>query len=189
VEIISLSLGWAGLHDEWAEDVRAVTSAGVLVVAASGNEYVENSEMQTRSPGNYPIAGLVSVGAHDPNTHVWTKSGGGLISWPKESAFTATTPNMVPSLLAPGDQIVAAAPHGEYRMEGGSSMATPHFAGLVAAALSGYRKRGRNKSAREISEDLLRFTIDRGDPGVDVRYGRGVIDASAFMTFLRQELQ
>ena len=37
-DVVSLSLGWGGMHEEWAPPVQALIDAGVVVVAAVGNE-------------------------------------------------------------------------------------------------------------------------------------------------------
>lgn len=50
-DVVSLSVGWAGEHEEWADEIQQLVDNGTVVVAASGNEY---PSPRTRSPGNYP---------------------------------------------------------------------------------------------------------------------------------------
>lgn len=189
VHLMSLSLGWPGLHDEWTEDIAAATSRGIMVVAASGNEYAADAgDMKTRSPGNYPIEGLLSVGAHNVDQIVWDKSGGGVPAWPADSMFSSVEPQIVPALVAPGVNVPGASPAEMYRTEAGSSMAVPHIAGLIAALLSGYWRRGIPRTAREVASFVMQHLTDGGTPGADQRFGRGFIDSRALLAATKAEL-
>lgn len=119
VKIINLSLGLRGYHDDFHALLEAIRSRGILTVAAVGNEFAGAS----RSPGNYD--NVLSVGACDSKGAVaefsssqWFQPGG--------------SPYLVPSLVAPGVRIVSAKSGGGYLELSGTSMATPHVAGLAA---------------------------------------------------------
>ena len=124
-DVASLSLGWPGLHEEWAAPVQALLDAGVVVVAAVGNEFLAAGVPKSRSPANYlttprdAAAGmLIVVGAHDEDGNVWNRSGGEQVDWSqveveqtdgstRPSIFTAVPARIVPALVAPGVNIIS----------------------------------------------------------------------------------
>jgi serine protease len=60
----------------------------------------------------------------------------------------------------------------------GTSMASPHVAG-VAALLIGTKRLGDNPSPRIVEQHLEATARDLGVPGFDTRYGFGLVDAAA----------
>jgi len=193
-DIVSLSLGWPGLHPEWTAPILALLDAGVVVVAAVGNEYTTAGSPKSRSPANYLTnpAGdssglLISVGAHDNSGAVWDDSGGELVDWSevriaqtdgssRPSIFATVTPRIVPSVVGPGVDIISAVPGDKYRSASGSSMATPIIAGLIAVVLSELRSRNLDARPRNAADLILRSMRDIPPPGPDVRSGGGRVD-------------
>lgn len=116
--ILNMSLGLQGYHDSFQPLMQVLRKRGVLPVIAIGNEGFRTS----RSPGNYDE--VLSVGACTPQDTVAEFSSSQRISQP--------APRYVPSLVAPGVDILSAHPGGGFGIESGTSMAAPHVAGLAA---------------------------------------------------------
>jgi len=193
-DVVSLSLGWPGLHEEWAAPISALLDAGVVVIAAVGNEFNAAGVAKSRSPANYlsipqdSNAGvLIPVGAHDRLGAVWDDSGGEIVDWSqvrvqqtngttRPSVFASIPPRIVPSMVAPGVDIISAAPLSKYLSSPGSSMATPHVAGLIALTLSELRARDPGALPRTAANLVLDSLRDLPPLGPDTRSGAGRID-------------
>jgi subtilisin family serine protease len=78
-------------------------------------------------------------------------------------------------LAAPGVDIIAPAPNGEYPPLSGTSMAAAHVTG-VAALL---KELVPGMSATELLSVLQNNVRDLGEPGRDSQYGNGLLDACA----------
>jgi subtilisin family serine protease len=197
-DIVSVSLGWPGLHEVWWEPIAALLQKGVVVVAAVGNERLTAGAKPSRSPANYLATPgnsaegrLLAVGAHNASGVVWDESGGELVDWSKErvllsngatrpSVFASVAPRVVPALVAPGVDIVSSSPpDGAYRSSAGSSMAAPHAAGLIALVLSELRTRDATTSPRLAADLLLSCLTDIAPAGTDTESGDGRVDNDA----------
>ena len=118
VKVLSMSLGIRGFHDDFQVVTQILRQRGVLPVFAVGNEGPGTS----RSPGNYPEA--LSVGAMDRNKVV--------ADFSSSQLFARTDDPLVPDLVGPGVDVISAKPGGGFQSMDGTSMATPHIAGLAA---------------------------------------------------------
>jgi bacillopeptidase F len=114
---------------EFADDIRALRGAGVAVVFAAGNDGPKVAT--SNSPGNNP--GVVSVGAIDQNLEIARATSRGP---------SACDGSVFPSLLAPGVNIPTTdLSHGgvaSLTSVSGSSMATPHVAGVMALLMGAF---------------------------------------------------
>jgi len=119
--VLSMSLGLRGFVDDFLVLTQILRSRGVLPVFAVGNEGPGTS----RSPGNYAEA--LSVGAMDQSRQVALFS--------SSQRFARPNDPVVPDLLAPGVGVISARPGTGFQSMDGSSMATPHVAGLAALLL------------------------------------------------------
>lgn len=117
-QILSMSLGFPGYVEDFLPISRILRQRGMLPAIASGNEGPGTS----RSPGNYPEA--LSVGWSNRDDTVDPDS--------SSQRFRRKTQPIVPDVVAPGGDVVSAAPGGGYQLMSGTSMATPHVAGLAA---------------------------------------------------------
>lgn len=122
--ILNLSLGWQGYVDSFLMIIEVLRQKGCLPVIACGNE----GEGSTRSPGNYKDA--LSVGAATESGRIPDFSG--------SEMMVDLGGYSVPDIVAPGDGIWSAAAGGGFKKMRGTSMATPHIAGLAALLLEAY---------------------------------------------------
>ena len=157
VRIMSMSLGLRGFTPAFQAVVDALRANNVLPVIAVGNEFANTS----RSPGNY--ANVLSVGASDRNDRVADFSGSQKFNRPDDA--------LVPDIVAPGVAVLSCVPGGFAEMDG-SSMATPHVAGLAALLLQAKP----DASAQEL-EDAILQSCSRPASMPEARANRGVPDA------------
>jgi subtilisin family serine protease len=187
-DIVSLSLGWPGLHDEWASDIAALVNDGAIVVAAAGNEFGLPGTASSRSPANYVNEFIVSVGAYDSTRAIWKRSGGGEIEWPLASSFAGSPKVTIPALAGPGVDVVSSVPGNSFRSSSGTSMACPQIAGLIACLLSFARQAKVQGDTRQVVLDaLFGCLVDRGDQGIDIRYGKGVPAGERLRTWIKEK--
>ena len=151
--ILSMSLGIRGLVADFLDIVNVLRDSKVLPVIAVGNEGPGTS----RSPGNYPKA--LSVGAHDSSFAV--------ADFSSSQRFKRRSQPLAPDLVAPGVDVVSAAPGGGWRSLSGSSMATPHVAGLAALLLEAKPDASVTRLERAIfaSADLGAMELERANRG------------------------
>ena len=136
VRVVNLSLG--GYHPplRYEQDaMRAAGAAGVLIVAAAGNDG-RDTDRHRHYPSSYDFDFLVSVAA--------SGQGGQLASFSNYGRESV-------DLTAPGQDIVSTVPGGGYGNSSGTSMAAPHVTGAAALYLSKYP----TASPQEVSEALL----------------------------------
>jgi subtilisin len=122
VRIMSMSLDLRGYTPAFLPIIDALRAANVLPGIAVGNE----GPFTSRSPGNY--ANVLSVGAIDANDEVAAFSG--------SQQFNRLENPLSLNLVAPGVAVLSNVPGVKYTTMDGSSMATPHIAGLAAHRLS-----------------------------------------------------
>jgi len=117
-KILSMSLGLRGFREEFLPLMRTLRALGILPIIASGNEGPATS----RSPGNYDLC--LSVGMCDSQDEVDPDS--------SSHRFDRDLDPIVPDLVGPGVETLSAMPGKKFGVKTGTSMATPHIAGLAA---------------------------------------------------------
>jgi uncharacterized repeat protein (TIGR01451 family) len=112
--VINISLGGPDYVQTLADAVAYAWQHGAIVLAAAGN----NNGATPIYPAAYPFAlGVANSDANDITTN-YPPGPGGYGSWV--------------DVTAPGQDIWSTFNNGGYRLWGGTSMATPHAAGLAA---------------------------------------------------------
>jgi subtilisin family serine protease len=190
VDVISMSLGGLVMDAEtpptYTEAILTCIEAGIPVVAAIGNE----GEQTTGSPGNDLFA--LSIGATDDADRVAGFSGG-RTQIIRESDFIhpdyLPLPYSKPDVTAPGVAIFSSVPGATWKAFSGTSMATPHVAGVIAlllAATSIKEKEWSYDRAALIQDLIIGSVEDMGECGQDHRYGFGRVDVLRAVDFAWQ---
>lgn len=158
MDVISMSLGGPGYTTALAEACQQAWEAGIVLVAAAGNEGDGNPATQELS---YPaaFASVIAVGA--------TTQTDGLASFSNTGSYLA--------LSAPGVAIYATYKKGRYVSFSGTSASCPHVSGVAALVISANPYLS-NSQVRSLLQDTAE---DLGPTGWDAGYGYGLIDAQA----------
>jgi len=139
MDVINLSLGsGAGPDSPSSIATNEAMKAGVIVVAAAGNSGPGYATVG--APGN--ARDIITVGASDTQ---------GKMAWFSSKGPVPGYDYQKPEIIAPGVDIIAAAPGQNYASLSGTSMAAPHVAGVAALA----RQFKPNYSAQQIKQLLL----------------------------------
>ncbi|THG89699.1 peptidase S8, partial [Alkalihalobacillus alcalophilus ATCC 27647 = CGMCC 1.3604] len=148
MDIANLSLGSPTGSPTLELAVNQATSAGVLVVAATGN----NGSGTVSYPARY--ANALAVGATDQNDNraSFSQYGTGL------------------DIVAPGVGVQSTYLQNQYASLSGTSMATPHVAGVAALV----KEKNPTWSNVEIRQHLTNTATPLGNP---TQYGSGLVNA------------
>ncbi|MEA2443226.1 MAG: hypothetical protein QOJ12_518 [Thermoleophilales bacterium] len=163
VDVINLSLGGTALDaflpgGEFAAAVQRAVDAGIVVVAAAGNDSVPICE-QPQIRGE-----ILCVGAVDRR---------GMRSFFSSGDSSAVMAPGGSGSGVSGEDVLSTVPGSKYETMAGTSQATPHVAGVAALVVS----RGVRGAA---AVQRVRATArDAGVAGADPVYGVGIVDAQA----------
>jgi subtilisin family serine protease len=167
-KIISMSLGCDGNCFTAVEEavLKDAYDEGVLIVAAAGN----GGDDTLGYPASY--ATVMSVGAVD--------SGNNVASFSQHNSQV--------EISAPGVRIRSTITTDggtkfSYASYSGTSMATPHVAGVAALVWSHFPLCSNN----QIRNVLIKTSMDRGSTGCDEYYGHGIVQAKAAYDLLNTQ--
>ncbi|QWK10580.1 MAG: S8 family peptidase [Thermoflexus hugenholtzii] len=150
--VINLSLGSLYPSSVVADAVAYAQGKGALIVAAAGNDGIN----ELFYPAAYP--GVIGVAATDSSD--------------QRASFSNSGSHV--DIAAPG-VIIFSTEWGWYHYESGTSMAAPHVAGVAGLVWTVWCR----APATMILDILLSTARDLGDPGWDPFYGYGRVDAEA----------
>jgi subtilisin family serine protease len=165
-QVVNMSLGTDSDVQSFHDAVTGVYNAGVVVVAAAGNDGGTNN---VDYPAAYPE--VIAVAATDSlDTRASWSSGGPEVE-----------------LSAPGVSVKSTYKGGAYATMSGTSMASPHVAGTVALVLTqavGTWDANANGAwdVEEVRAALRSTADDLGAAGPDSFYGWGLVDAQEAAT-------
>ncbi|HXI50624.1 MAG TPA: S8 family serine peptidase, partial [Candidatus Saccharimonadales bacterium] len=139
--VLNNSWGGGGYSQALHDAILAARNAGVLFVAAAGNNG-EDGDASPHYPSSYDVDNIVSVAAMDSSDHL-----AGFSNYGRTSV----------DLGAPGVHIYSCgnASDSDYRYLDGTSMATPHVCGVAALLLARYP----SISVSELKMRLLNTTV------------------------------
>jgi len=158
--VVNMSLGGGGfLKFENNAYKKVVEERNVLIVAAAGND----GNTEKSYPASYDA--VMSVAAVDEDNDI--------------ANFSQQNDQV--DIAAPGVDILSTIPGNRYRTLSGTSMASPHVAGVAALVWSYFP----DKSALDIREALQNSAQNLGSPGRDNVYGHGLVRADRALQYLQ----
>jgi subtilisin family serine protease len=149
-----LSNSWGGgyYNQSLKDAIERANGAGVLFVAAAGNDYGNNNDVYPHYPSSYDCENIIAVLSTN--------------HYDEMSSFSCYGPMSV-DLGAPGSDILSCKPGNQYQYMSGTSMSTPHVSGACALVWSTCSF----ASHLEI-KDIILQTVDPTLPGLCVSGGR-----------------
>ncbi|MCM8765702.1 MAG: S8 family serine peptidase, partial [Candidatus Omnitrophica bacterium] len=151
VKVINMSWGGGMPSASLQEALQYAASKDVVLVAAAGN----GGGPPVAYPAAYPEC--IAVSATNPAG--------------QRASFSSYGPQVAVS--APGEGILSTWPGGQYKTASGTSMASPHTAGVCALIRSVFP----SLKAEEVRRKLIESVDDLGPAGKDDQFGYGRINA------------
>ena len=138
--------------------VQTWRDMGIMPVFAIGNFGPKDST--ATSPGAFPHAFGVGATDHKDRSPVWSSRGP--VRWQGKTYIK-------PDISAPGSYVKSAKPGGSFVYKSGTSMATPHIAGMAAILLQD----NSNLTVQQLETILIEGVKDLGAQGKDNAFGEG----------------
>lgn len=179
-DILTASLGWphnvGPQRATWRQVCENSIAAGVVVIYAAGNEGCGTTFDNVRTPGDVPA--VITVGAVSCSDNIAGFSSCGPVTWQNIPPYNDCPypPGCIkPDVSAPGVGTLSHSFCSGYTSLDGTSMATPHVAGLSALILQA----DPTLDHFGVKAILEGTSVDRGAAGKDNSYGSGRINALA----------
>ncbi len=167
-DVVNMSLGGGGSSQTEANAMQNLYNQGVLLVAAAGND---GSAYSSTDPMSYPASynAVMSVAAVDSSKNL--------------ASFSQK--NSQVEIAGPGVDVLSTYPEGtgqqgNYGTMSGTSMASPHVAGVAALVWSHHP----TCSAQEIRSVLNNTAQDLGAAGRDVKFGYGLAQSKDAIDYI-----
>ena len=166
-KVINMSLGGGGACDATSQSaINSARSRGTVVIVAAGNE---NQNASNSNPAN--CAGVVTVAATNRSGgRAFYSNYGTVVDVAAPGGDTSVSSNGILSTLNAGTGAPGADNYAFYQ---GTSMATPHVAGVAALMLS------RNAALTPDDIESRLKSSARAFPATCTSCGAGIVDANA----------
>ncbi len=148
-----------------SETAERATKLGLVLVKSAGNE-------GTKRPG--PGSITLPADARGDVIVVGASSRDSTRVMPFSSRGPTRDERSKPDILAPGEQIMSAKPGGGYVRQSGTSMASPHIAGIAALILERYPKLQPLQVKRILMQSAKKLDASQFDENAQ---GMGLVDA------------
>ncbi|GAE30794.1 S8 family peptidase [Alkalihalobacillus hemicellulosilyticus] len=158
--VINMSLGDYHSSDLLYDAIRYAYEQDVVLIAASGNDNVEDPMYPARYPEVLTVAAV-----NDKRNRAFFSNFGYHID-----------------VTAPGEHIPSLFPNDHYVVMSGTSMAAPHVSGLAALL----RSNNPELSNDDIYQIITNTSTDLGTKGYDPYYGYGEIDVNEALRSVHQ---
>ncbi|MBU7013236.1 MAG: S8 family peptidase [Theionarchaea archaeon] len=154
IQVLSMSFGGYDDDQTFHDAIDAAWNAGLLLVAAAGNEGYEEPDLY---PAGYST--VMAISAMDSSDAIveWSNTGSEI------------------ELAAPGVSIYSTYKRGGYTTMSGTSMACPHVSGTAALVWAVHP----SYTNAQVRQTLWNTAEDLGVSGWDPYYGYGLVDAQA----------
>ncbi|MEW6581665.1 MAG: S8 family serine peptidase [Actinomycetota bacterium] len=171
--VVNNSWSASGANDPWFRPmVQKWLALGIVPVFAAGNSGPAAGSVG--SPSSYPE--VLAVGATAEDGSIAPFSSRGPVVWqdPTGDGPPAGTVLTKPDVVAPGVAVVSTVGSG-WLAYSGTSMASPHVAGVVALV----KQANPGLAGADLADVVRRTATDVGPAGVDPTFGRGLVNAPA----------
>jgi subtilase-type serine protease len=154
---------WTTFYSSYINTISTAAKTDTLMVFAAGNDGRSEVSSTSGLPYLFPEweAKWITVAS--------SNNSNGLSGFSNRCGVASSF-----CVTAPGSSIKSAYNSGGYITLSGTSMAAPMVSGVAALVMEAFPY----LSAEQVKNVLLTTATDLGDPGVDVVYGWGLIDAS-----------
>jgi subtilisin family serine protease len=120
LRVLNNSYGGGGKSQATLDAIRALNDVGILFVTSAGNDPLDSGSFP-HYPSNYDVPNVIAVAATNRFDDL---------------AFFSTFGARTVSIGAPGRSILSTFPNNTYASLSGTSMASPHVAGVAALVLA-----------------------------------------------------
>jgi subtilisin family serine protease len=175
--VVSNSWGLASFHgypnceETFWSPIDAAEAAGVVVVFAAGNEGSGANTLRRpadRATDDFRTYAVAAVDGNNPSFPI-----AGFSSRGPTNCTPSGDPAIKPDISAPGVNVISSVPGGGYSSFSGTSMASPHIAGVIALV----RQACPDLTVEDVKQILFDTAVDLGPAGEDNSYGWGIVDA------------
>ncbi len=185
IEVANMSLGGTGTSTSYRTAIRNCVKAGVVMVVAAGNSsidvYGSDGKIGTSDdyiPASFPEAMTISALADSDGT---PGGSGSSTSYGPDDSFASfsnfsrsvksgnpvSSAGLAIDLILPGVSIYSTYKSGQYATMSGTSMASPHGAGLAALYIAGHERASDSTEVYAIRQAL----INLGKAQTDAQWG------------------